>query len=179
MKEACQKCTIFQYKQWRLMTKALLSIAAFKIAIWRIWDKEECMCVCETVTCFQHCITRIYFCSNWALFSLRNKSEVVRFEGIITKCRGWAVAQTLAACTTEERTGTLKFMPGGFAPEVRTSSSHWIEGYVNPRAGLDAMARSKNLLTYRESNSGRPARSLVNTCRTVHSHATSWCGNSR
>jgi len=47
------------------------------------------------------------------------------------------------------------------APKERTPATHWIGSWVGHRAGLDAMARSKNPTPYQESNPNRPVRSLV------------------
>jgi hypothetical protein len=33
--------------------------------------------------------------------------------------------------------------PGGFTPRERAPSTHWIGGWVGPRAGLDAVVRRK------------------------------------
>jgi hypothetical protein len=51
------------------------------------------------------------------------------------------------------------------SPGQKPSGTHWIGGWVGPRANLDAVARSKNSITVpvAELNPGRPARSLVTT----------------
>jgi hypothetical protein len=46
-----------------------------------------------------------------------------------------------------------------FTPWKRTPGTHWIGGWVGPRAGLDAEARRKILCPCRGSNPDRPARS--------------------
>jgi hypothetical protein len=51
--------------------------------------------------------------------------------------------------------------PGRFTLKYRAPGTHWIEGWVGPRAGLDAVAKRKIPIPRRESNSYRPARSLV------------------
>jgi len=44
----------------------------------------------------------------------------------------------------------------------RTPSTHWIGGWVDPRNSLEAEAKRKKIpCPFRESNSGRPACSLV------------------
>jgi hypothetical protein len=46
-----------------------------------------------------------------------------------------------------------------FIPRVRTPGTHLIGGWVEPRAGLDAMVKRKIACFCRESNHGLPARS--------------------
>jgi hypothetical protein len=46
-----------------------------------------------------------------------------------------------------------------FTPGERTPGTHWIGGWVDLRAGLDAGARKKILCPCRGSNPDRPARS--------------------
>jgi hypothetical protein len=50
---------------------------------------------------------------------------------------------------------------GRFTPGERTLGTHRIGGWVGPRAGLDAVTKSKNPSACQESNPGRPAHSLV------------------
>jgi hypothetical protein len=45
--------------------------------------------------------------------------------------------------------------PPRFTPGKRTPGTHWIGGWVGPRAGLDAGARIK-ICPYRGSNLDRP-----------------------
>jgi len=47
---------------------------------------------------------------------------------------------------------------GSFTPRVRTSSTHWAGGCLDPRTGLDAVAKRK---IPSKLNPGRPACSLV------------------
>jgi hypothetical protein len=47
--------------------------------------------------------------------------------------------------------------PGALPPGERAPGSHWIGGWIGPRAGLDAVEKRKSLHC-RESNPGRPAR---------------------
>jgi hypothetical protein len=49
--------------------------------------------------------------------------------------------------------------PGRFNPEEITRGTHWIGGWVGPRAGLDTVSKIKIPSPHRESNSDRPARS--------------------
>jgi hypothetical protein len=55
-----------------------------------------------------------------------------------------------------------------FTPGERTSGTHWIEGWVSPRAGLDAGARRKILCPCRGSNLDRPI------VQPVVRHYTAW-----
>jgi hypothetical protein len=48
--------------------------------------------------------------------------------------------------------------PGRFTPREKTSGSHWIGGWVGPRAGLDAVVKRKIPSPRRESN---PRTSIV------------------
>jgi len=52
---------------------------------------------------------------------------------------------------------------GRFTHEERYPDFQWLGGWVVPRAGLDAVMKRKKSLPCpcRESNAGRPARSLV------------------
>jgi hypothetical protein len=51
-----------------------------------------------------------------------------------------------------------------FTPRERTPGTHWIGGWVGPKAGLDAGARGKILWPCRGSNPDRPARSHTLYC---------------
>jgi len=51
--------------------------------------------------------------------------------------------------------------PDSFTPGDRTPDTNWTGNWVGPRAGPDAMVKRKILCPCRESNPGRPARSLV------------------
>jgi hypothetical protein len=51
-----------------------------------------------------------------------------------------------------------------FSPGERTSCTHWIRGWVGPRAGLDAGARRKLLCPCRGLNPDRPGRSQTLYC---------------
>jgi hypothetical protein len=54
------------------------------------------------------------------------------------------------------------YLPAGrFTPGQRASGTHWIGGWVGPRASLDDVEKRKISFSYRESNSGRPARSQL------------------
>jgi len=51
--------------------------------------------------------------------------------------------------------------PATLPPGKEPSHTHWIGGWIRPRACLDAMAKRKNLCPCRESNSGRLAHGIV------------------
>jgi hypothetical protein len=57
-----------------------------------------------------------------------------------------------------EMSGQLhgRFTPGEIIPDT-----HWIRGWVGPRAVLDTVAKRKILSPFRELNPERPARSQV------------------
>jgi hypothetical protein len=63
--------------------------------------------------------------------------------------------------------------PGRFTPGERSPGNHWIGGCVGSRASVDAVEKRK-ILQCRESNPGRPARSLsVYRLR----YPGSWCSD--
>jgi hypothetical protein len=49
--------------------------------------------------------------------------------------------------------------PAALYPWGKGSGTHWIGGWVGPRAGLDAETRGKILCPCRGANPDRPARS--------------------
>jgi hypothetical protein len=51
------------------------------------------------------------------------------------------------------------FTPQALYPGERAPGTHWIGGWVGPRAGLNAVAKRNNTYHYRESKPGRPAHS--------------------
>jgi hypothetical protein len=62
-----------------------------------------------------------------------------------------------------------------FTPGDRTPATHWIGGWVDPRAGMDAMEKRKISFLSRELNPGRPARSPVaNWNTTSKSNRAGW-----
>jgi hypothetical protein len=52
-------------------------------------------------------------------------------------------------------------MSGHFTLGERVPSTHWIGGWVGPRAGC--CGKEKYLRTYRESNTGHQAYTLIST----------------
>jgi hypothetical protein len=50
-------------------------------------------------------------------------------------------------------------LPGRFTHRERTPGTHWIGGWVGPRAGLDTVSKRKILTSCRDSNLEHPARS--------------------
>jgi hypothetical protein len=55
----------------------------------------------------------------------------------------------------------LASRPSRFTPRKKAPGTHWIRGLVDPRAGLEVVAKREEFLPRREPNPGRPARSLV------------------
>jgi hypothetical protein len=49
--------------------------------------------------------------------------------------------------------------PGRFTPKERDPGTHWIGGWVGPRASLDVMSKRKITSSRQESKPDRPARS--------------------
>jgi len=50
---------------------------------------------------------------------------------------------------------------GPYTPRVRAPGTHWVGGWMSPRAGLDAMGRRQIPISCPESNFGSPARGLA------------------
>jgi hypothetical protein len=48
--------------------------------------------------------------------------------------------------------------PDRFIPEERTPDTHWINGWLGPRAGLDSVETRKFSCPCRKSNPGCPGR---------------------
>jgi hypothetical protein len=55
----------------------------------------------------------------------------------------------------------VSFTPRSLYPGERAPGTHRIGGWMNPKANLDAVAKRKIPASRRESNPGRPSRSLV------------------
>jgi hypothetical protein len=65
-----------------------------------------------------------------------------------------------------------------FTPGERTPGTHWIGGWVGPRAGLDAEARRGILCPCRGSNPDRPSRNQTLYCLSYRG-SLSWLNESR
>jgi hypothetical protein len=65
----------------------------------------------------------------------------------------WGMEVQLHACFTSALDGGewSASRPGRFTPRERASSTHWIGGWVGPRAGLDAVVKRKILSLCRDS----------------------------
>jgi hypothetical protein len=59
--------------------------------------------------------------------------------------------------------GVVAPRPGHFTPRERTPGTHWIGGWVGPRAVLDAVVKRKIPNPRRESNPRTPT--VKSTCR--------------
>jgi hypothetical protein len=55
----------------------------------------------------------------------------------------------------------VSFKPRPLYPPGKSAVTHWIGGWVGPRAGMDTLTKSKIPNPCRESRPDRPARSLV------------------
>jgi hypothetical protein len=64
------------------------------------------------------------------------------------------------------------------APVALPPGTHWIGSWVGPRAHLDAVAKRRIPCPCRESNPGRPARSLV-TILDIQNERTNKRGHTR
>jgi hypothetical protein len=87
----------------------------------------------------------------------------------------------LSLCSTKHHAMETYWLSGGAAPHILNlrarwrwvvsftppasvpPCNHWIGGWVDPRAGPDAVAKRKIPSSRHESNPDRPSRSLVST----------------
>jgi len=58
-----------------------------------------------------------------------------------------------------DRGGWLALRPGRFTPRERAPGTHLIEGWVDPRAGVDTVVRKKFLTPTETGTPDLPARS--------------------
>jgi hypothetical protein len=64
--------------------------------------------------------------------------------------------------------------PGRFTPKERAPGTHWIGGWVGPRAVLDAVVKRKILIPRREQNPRTPiVQKDVLLCKSDEGRATS------
>jgi hypothetical protein len=56
--------------------------------------------------------------------------------------------------------------PGLFTPREKTPGTHWIGGWVDPRAGLDMVSKRKIPSTCQESNPNHPIVQPIASCYT-------------
>jgi hypothetical protein len=66
--------------------------------------------------------------------------------------------------------------PGHFTPKERAPSTHWIGGWVDPRAGLDTVVKRKILSPCRDSNprsSSLQLSAIPPNCDHINHHITS------
>jgi hypothetical protein len=59
-------------------------------------------------------------------------------------------------------------LPGRFIPGERAPGTHWIGGWVGPRAGLDAAEKRKIPLPYRKWNPDRPDTAIPTELSGLH-----------
>jgi hypothetical protein len=59
------------------------------------------------------------------------------------------------------------YAPATLLPREGAPGTHWIGGWVDPRAGLDAVAKRKIPSPCRGSNPDRPIHSLITTTTTT------------
>jgi hypothetical protein len=79
----------------------------------------------------------------------------------------WKSGATFVTSALDEGEWTAS-RPRRFRPGERAPGTHWIGGWVGPTVDLDAVTR-KIPNSCRESNPGRPARSLVAILTGLHS----------
>jgi hypothetical protein len=78
-------------------------------------------------------------CFNWA----------TRHEGVLGE---WRYGRTHSLTSALDGGECLASRPGCFTPRERAPGTHWIGGWVSPRAVLDAVVRRKIPNPRRESN---------------------------
>jgi hypothetical protein len=74
----------------------------------------------------------------------------------------WRYMSTILDLDTNAGEGGVSFTSLPLYPRGKSLGTHWVEGWVGLRTGLDAVEKRKILLR-RESNAGRPTRSVL--CR--------------
>jgi hypothetical protein len=85
-------------------------------------------------------------CLNWA----------PRDEGVLGE---WSYSSTHSLASALDWGEWSASRPGRFIPKERASGTHWIGGWVGPRAGLDAVVKRKIPTTAGSRNRDHPARS--------------------
>jgi hypothetical protein len=86
---------------------------------------------------------KLSLCFNWA----------PRHEGVLRKRRYTSTHSLTSALDGGEWSASR---PGRFTPKERASGTHWIGGWMGPRAVLDAMVKRKIPSPRRESNPRTP-----------------------
>jgi hypothetical protein len=134
-------------------------------SIWRIFNKMQ-----EKVTCaFAHCVGNvghicqhcICICNKWTSSFIKVKGEVVRVL-FLTEHHAMKVYWGVEYSSTHSLTSALDggewsaSLPGRFTPKEIAPNTHWIGGWVGPRAVLDAMVKRKIPSPRQESNPWTP-----------------------
>jgi hypothetical protein len=76
-----------------------------------------------------------------------------RHEGVLGK---WMYSSTHSLASAIDGGEWSASRPGRFTPRERDPGTHWIGGWVGPRAGLDAVVKRKIRSPRRESNPRTP-----------------------
>jgi hypothetical protein len=77
-------------------------------------------------------------------------------HGDVWRSGGIAAPLLISALDEDELSTSL---PNRFNPRARAICTHWIGGWVGPRAGLDSVQHTIMYFPCQESNPARPARS--------------------
>jgi hypothetical protein len=72
----------------------------------------------------------------------------------------WRYSSTHSLLSALDRDEWSASRPGRFTPRERIPATHWLGGWVGPRAVLDAVAKRELPCPYRESIPGRSTHSL-------------------
>jgi hypothetical protein len=92
-------------------------------------------------------------CFNWA----------PRYEGVLGE---WSYSSTHSLTSALDRGEWSASHPGRFTPRERAPGTHWIGGWVDPRAFLDAVVKRKIPSPRRESNPRTPIVRPIAQCYT-------------
>jgi hypothetical protein len=86
---------------------------------------------------------KLYLCFNWA----------PRHEGVLGE---WRYSSTHSLTSAVDGGEWSALCPGRFTPKERPPGTHWLGGWVGPRAGLDTVSRRKFPSPRQDSNPDPP-----------------------
>jgi hypothetical protein len=112
----------------------------------RTWCWGECLDLWEEVAGENYVKVKVKLslCFKWAS----------RHEGVLGECRYSSTHSLIPALDGGEWSASH---PGHFIPRERAPGTHWIGGWVGPRAVLDAVVKRKIPSPRRETNRRTPS----------------------